>query len=145
MNPFFPVILCVEDMAAHAHLFKHALKEVGTDVSFMHVTDGQAALDYLAQTNEFKEPELAPCPTLVLLDLNIPKIDGMEVLKKIRASASHSHIPVVIMSTSNYHKDIEAAYENNANCYLVKPQDFDDLVDMVKGIVNFWLVCSCSK
>ncbi len=139
MNSLVPTILCVEDETSHALLIKHALKELEIKTSFVHVFDGKAALDYIFKEGEFSDLLTSSPPALILLDLNIPKVEGLAVLQKIKTDPEHAAIPVIIMSSSNSPKEIQAAYEHHANCCLLKPQGFSGLVDMLQGIVNFWL------
>ena len=133
------LILSVEDEPSHAQLIRLALKAAGFQGDFVNVSDGQAALDFLAGKGEDHAPFSTSVPSLILLDLNIPKVDGLEVLKRVKNNPDLSHIPVIILSSSHFSKDIQSAYENSANCYLVKPMGFTDLVALAKGITGFWL------
>jgi CheY-like chemotaxis protein len=134
-----PIILCVEDEPAHALLLKHALNEIDIKTHFVHVLDGQAALDYVFREGSFSDITSSPTPALIFLDLNVPKVEGIEILKKFKSSPDYADIPVVVMSSSNAPQDVRIAYENHANCYLLKPQGFGDLIGMLKGVVGFWL------
>jgi CheY-like chemotaxis protein len=103
------------------------------------VSDGEAALDYLYRKNVFSEPASSPRPGLVLLDLRLPKVDGLQVLKTIKNDHGLKNIPVVILSTSASEADIAMAYSNNANSYLVKTVDFRQFSELLKSIVIYWM------
>jgi CheY-like chemotaxis protein len=109
------------------------------DVDVRHVRDGEEALEYLMQRGRYANPDDAPRPTLLLLDLRLPKQDGFEVLEQIKSTPSLSEIPTVILSTSHRDSDIERAYELDANSYLVKPLDFDKFAELIGQIARFWL------
>ena len=106
----------------------------------IHVSDGQAALDYLYGREAFSDPLQAPRPGLVLLDLRLPKIDGLEVLRTIKADTVLSQIPVVILTTSAAESDVARAYDSHANSYLVKPVDFSQFVELMEVLGYYWLV-----
>jgi CheY-like chemotaxis protein len=103
------------------------------------VADGEAALDYLFRRGPFQDAEKYPRPQLVLLDLRLPKIDGLEVLKEIRQSESLQRIPVVILSTSYAEPDVGKAYDYHANSYLVKPLDFEQFTQLMNDLGFYWL------
>ncbi len=139
MSTAIPLILCIEDEPAHALLIKHALKELDGEFSFAHISDGRAAIDYLFGVGESGDRTSYPVPALVLLDLNIPKVAGVEVLRRIKGDPEYAAIPVLIMSSSTSPQDVQIAYANHANCCLLKPQGFADLIDMLRGVTDFWL------
>ena len=121
-------ILLVEDDEGHAELISDALKEDNTKEIKTEVTlkkDGQDAIDYF-------QDEMQSQVSLVILDLNLPKVDGMEVLKFIKKNSRCRSVPVVILSTSSDQKTIDNAYKNGANGYFVKPASYEDLVEKVK-------------
>ncbi len=132
-------ILYVEDNPDHADLTMMCLQEQSRVNSICHLSDGQSALDYLLRKGEYQDPQKSPRPSMVLLDLRLPKIDGLEVLKIIRDTESVSCIPVVILSTSQAPCDIQTAYRNAANSYLVKPLDFDKFNQILDQAVQYWL------
>lgn len=132
-------ILLVEDNVSHAELVMRSLGEHPLAKKIHHVTDGELALDFLFQRRRFADPESAPRPQLVLLDLRLPKIDGLEVLKEIRAAEELCRIPVVILSTSYAEPDVAKAYDNHVNSYLVKPLDFDDFTKLMNDLGYYWL------
>jgi CheY-like chemotaxis protein len=139
MNGEPVVILLVEDDPAHAEIVMRNLESFRVANCLVHLDDGQKALDYLYQRGAFAEPESAPRPGLILLDLRLPKVDGLEVLETLKADADLRQIPVVILTTSAAEADMVRAYKNHANSYLVKPVAFQDFVEMMKVIGYYWL------
>jgi len=133
-------ILLVEDEEAHAAIVKRNFNDLKLANKINHVTDGQAALDYLYQRNTYSAPLSSPRPELILLDLRLPKVDGLEVLKTIKTDPELMRIPVVIMTTSSAEKDITQAYDNYANSYLVKPLDLQQFMPMLESIGFYWLI-----
>ena len=130
------VILLVEDNLGDARLTREALKE-GKVYSNLHwVKDGVEALDFLHQQGKHQD---APKPDIILLDLNLPKKDGREVLEEIKADQKLMRIPVVILTTSKAEEDVLRTYNLHANCYVTKPVDLDQFIKVVKSIDNFWL------
>lgn len=132
-------ILLVEDNASHAELVMRSLGEHKLTKKIHHVSDGEAALDYLFHRGAYVDPKRFPRPQLVLLDLRLPKIDGMEVLQEIRQSEDLKRIPVVILSTSYAEPDVGRAYDNHANSYLVKPLDFERFTRLMNDLGYYWL------
>ena len=133
-------ILLVEDDPAHAEIVRRNLASSRIANRLIHVSDGQTALDYLYGRDGFSDPVLAPRPGLVLLDLRLPRVDGLEVLKTIKADAGLNQIPVVILTTSTAEADIARAYDSHANSYLVKPVDFTQFVELMEVLGYYWLV-----
>ena len=133
------VILLVEDDPAHAEIVQRNLGGSRVANRLIHVADGQAALDYLNRENGFSDPAAAPRPGIILLDLRLPKVDGMEVLKQLKADPKVSSIPVVILSTSQAEQDIVKAYALHANSYLVKPVDFANFTELMETFDFYWL------
>jgi CheY-like chemotaxis protein len=129
-------ILLVEDNAGDVGLIEVVLKETEIRNNLHIVEDGEEAILYLRREGEFSSSQ---CPDIVLLDLNLPKKDGREVLKVIKADESLKKIPVVVLTTSQAEKDILKAYELHANAYVNKPLDFDQFINVIKSIANFWL------
>ncbi len=132
-------ILLIEDEEAHAVIVKRNLGELNLSKNIRHVADGQAALDYLYQSDDFSDPASSPRPDLILLDLRLPKVDGLKVLSTIKKDPNLSSIPVIIMTTSSAEKDISQAYSSHANSYLVKPLDLQQFVPMLKCMGFYWL------
>jgi CheY-like chemotaxis protein len=133
-------ILLVEDDPAHAEIVKRNFESSFIANKMHHVTDGQLALDYLFRKNGFSDPKTSPRPGLILLDLRLPKVDGLEVLKKIKEDADISRIPVVVLTTSSAEYDVVKAYDSHANSYLVKPVDFPQFVALMESLGYYWLV-----
>lgn len=134
------VILLVEDDPAHAEIVRRNLADFRIANQLEHVADGQAALDYLYRRGDFGNPDCSPRPGLILLDLRLPKVDGLEVLKTIKTDPELSRIPVVILTTSAAEADMVKAYDSHANSYLVKPVDYSQFVKLMETIGYYWLV-----
>jgi len=132
-------ILLVEDEPAHAEIVRRNFEISHLANRLMHVADGQAALDYLFRTGEFGDSDKFPMPDLILLDLRLPRVDGLEVLKTIKSDENLRRIPVVILTTSAVEADKLKAYERNANSYLVKPVDFPKFVALMESLNYYWL------
>lgn len=128
-------ILIVEDNLADADLMREALEEFCLPNDVFLARDGMEALDFLRHQGAFGD---VPSPDLVLLDLNLPKKDGREVLADIKSDDSLKAIPVIIVTTSQAEEDIARSYSHHANCYLQKPSDLDGLFSMVRKIQEFW-------
>ena len=133
-------ILLVEDDPDHAELIIRGLQDNGVANRVHHVTDGEAALDYLFRRGEYADAARSPRPNLVLLDLRLPKIDGLEVLKEIKADDGLRDIAVVVLTSSRADSDLAGASENYVNSYLVKPVDFEEFRRMMKDLGFYWLV-----
>ena len=129
-------ILLVEDNPGDVRLTKEAFKEGQIDNEMHVATDGDAALDYLYQRGEHEE---AVRPDLVLLDLNLPKVDGIEVLEQVKGDPDLKQIPVIVLSSSEDESDVLKSYENYTNAYLTKPVDPDEFVELVRSLESFWL------
>lgn len=133
-------VLLVEDNAADVFLTTEAFK-LGTIPTEIHVVgDGEAALDYLFARGRYKDVTF---PDLVLLDLNLPRRDGREVLAEIKGDPILRHIPVIILSTSRADADVINAYEKHANCYLTKPTDVYQYFDLIREVEQYWLNMVC--
>lgn len=132
-------ILLVEDDPAHAEIVRRNFDEFRLANRMTHVSDGQQALDFLYRRGAYCDPELSPRPGLILLDLRLPKVDGLEVLATIKNDESLRLIPVVILTTSAAEADRVKAYENHTNSYLVKPVDLPQFVDLLKTLGYYWL------
>ena len=128
-------VLLVEDNPADFRLTQEALKEAKIRNTLHSATDGVEALDFLYARGDHAG---APRPDLVILDLNLPKMDGREVLKAIKTDAELRRIPVVVLTTSAAEEDILRSYDDYANCYITKPVQMDDFVEIVKAIDDFW-------
>ncbi len=133
------VILLVEDDRDHAELILRAFEDHRVANKVYHVLDGEAALNYLVRKGEYASPEKSPRPHVVLLDLRIPKIDGLEVLKRIRGCEGLAKLPVVVLTTSAAETDVARAYEHHANSYVVKPVDFEKFNQLMDDLGFYWL------
>jgi len=129
-------ILLVEDNPGDVRLTKEALKEAKVRNELYVAEDGVEAMDFLNRKGEHKN---ASRPDLILLDLNLPKKDGREVLQEIKQDDALKRIPVVVLTTSRAEEDILRSYNLHANCYVTKPVDLDQFITIVKSIEDFWL------
>ncbi len=129
-------ILLVEDSPSDAFLTTEALKESKKPIQIHIVEDGVQALEFLQRKGPYAN---APRPDLILLDLNLPRKDGREVLAEVKTDPALSSIPIVILTSSGAEQDISKAYDLHANCYLLKPADFTTFKQMVKLLEDFWL------
>jgi len=129
-------ILLVEDNEGDMILTMEALEGLKHQHIISRVKDGEQAIHYLKKEGVFEQAVL---PDLILLDINLPRLDGKEVLTFIKQSISFKKIPVIILSTSNSERDIEECYQHGANCYVVKPSDLDGYVQVIHAIESFWL------
>lgn len=129
-------ILLVEDNPGDVRLTQEAFRDASLNNELHVVRDGQEALDFLFQEREY---ESAPRPAMILLDLNLPKVDGMEVLEDVKTDPELRRIPVVILTGSEAEEDIVASYEKHSNAYLTKPIDPDEFVRLVQSFEQFWL------
>jgi CheY-like chemotaxis protein len=129
-------ILLVEDNPGDVRLTREALREGKVRNELQVARDGVEALDLLARRGPFAD---AARPDLILLDLNLPRKDGREVLAELKADQNLRRIPVVVLTTSQAEKDIRASYDLHANCYISKPVDLDRFIEVVKSIDGFWL------
>ena len=130
-------ILLVEDNADHAELVKRSLNEHRVTNQITHVADGEEALEFLFRRGQHEGRSWDP--DLVLLDLRLPRVDGLEVLRQVRSSADHAQIPVVVLTTSEGERDLVDAYQLKANAYVVKPVDFGKFVELMHDLGLFWL------
>ena len=134
------VILLVEDDADHTELVRRAIEELDREVRLLALADGEVALDYLFRRGEWADAERSPKPHLVLLDLRLPRLDGFSVLREIKSAPALRHLPVVILTSSSSDRDVEQAYAEHANSYLVKPHDYERLVTLLGRTRDYWLV-----
>ena len=136
-EPF--TILLVEDNPAHAELVLRSFEDHRVANTIVHLSDGESALDYLFRRGSFADPEESPRPHVILLDLRLPRKDGLEVLREIRASDDLHTLPVVILTTSEAEKDVTMAYRQHANSYVVKPLDFEGFMALMENLGFYWL------
>jgi len=129
-------ILLVEDNPGDADLAKEALSEAKVKNELYWVEDGEEAIAFLEQRGEYAN---APRPDVILLDLNLPKKDGREVLAEVKANEDWMRIPIVVLTASEAESDILKSYSLHANCYITKPIDLDQFMKVVQAIEGFWL------
>jgi two-component system, chemotaxis family, response regulator Rcp1 len=129
-------VLLVEDNEADVRLTREALREAGEDVRLSSVGDGDQAMHYLRREAGYTE---VPQPDLVLLDLNLPRKSGLEVLDEMRGDGSLASIPVIVLTSSSARQDVEECYARGANAFVVKPLELDAFMDLIGAILRFWL------
>jgi DNA-binding response OmpR family regulator len=132
-------ILLVEDDPNHAELILRGLQNHRVASKVYHVDDGEAAQNYLFRRGGYADPQQSPHPHVVLLDLRLPKVDGLELLREIKTSEDLKQIPVVILTSSHAEQDVVKAYQYYANSYLVKPVDFDQFNKLMDDLGFYWL------
>jgi len=133
-------ILLIEDNPNDAELTIRAFSKYKLANNIVHVHDGEQALDYLLARNEYSGRDIGNRPRIILLDLNLPKINGLDVLRAIRSTPSIKLIPVIILTTSKEESDLMRGYDLGANSYIVKPVEFDKFVEVVKELGLYWLL-----
>jgi CheY-like chemotaxis protein len=133
-------ILLVEDNPSDIELTRRAFEKSRVTNDLIVVEDGQEALDYLFGTGGAADAEAAPKPAIILLDLKLPRVDGLEVLRRIRANPKTRRLPVVILTTSKEERDIAASYDLGANSYIQKPVDFVRFAEAVEQLGLYWLL-----
>lgn len=129
-------VLLIEDNPGDVRLTQEAFRETGENVDLEVVMDGVEAVDFLRKEGAYADK---PTPDLILLDLNLPKWDGRQVLRNIKIDDQLRRIPVVVLTTSNASQDILNSYDLHANCFINKPVDFDNFFNIIKKIQEFWL------
>jgi CheY-like chemotaxis protein len=134
------LVLLVEDNEDHAELVQRTLLQVDRHIRIVHVRDGEAALDYLGLSGRPAADLKRERPGLVLLDLRLPRIDGLDVLRRIKDAVALRPMPVVVLTTSIAAQDVSRAYEYHANSYLAKPVSFDRFNRMMKDLSRYWTV-----
>lgn len=134
------VILLVEDNPSDIGLTRRAMEKSGISNPLVVAEDGQDALDYIFCDGAHSAREIADTPLLVLLDLKLPRVDGLEVLRRIRADPRTRRIPVVILTSSSEERDVAAGYDNGTNSYIRKPVDFYQFAEVIRQLGMYWLV-----
>ncbi len=129
------VILIIEDNPGDVELIRQAFKNFKILNSLENVSDGEKAMQFLKKEGSYKN---APRPDMILLDLNLPRKDGREVLSDIKNDPGLKSIPIIVLTSSSAEEDVVKAYDLHANCYIKKPVDFDGLMNVVQSIDNFW-------
>ncbi len=135
-------ILLVEDNPHDVELTLRALKKHNLANNVLVAKDGAEALDFVFGTGAYAKRSVAKSPKLILLDLKLPKVDGLEVLRKIKSDERTKVVPVVVLTSSSEERDIVESYKLGVNSYMVKPVDFDQFVDCVSEMGLYWLVCN---
>jgi two-component system response regulator len=133
-------ILLVEDNPNDAELAIRALRKHKLANNLVHLSDGAIALDYLFARGEYSGRDIAARPKLILLDLKLPKVDGLEVLKAVKADPRTAPIPIVVLTTSREERDLVETYRLGVNSYIVKPVEFDKFVEVVRDLGYYWLL-----
>ena len=133
------LVMLVEDNVDHAELVIRTLEEHRVANRVRHFLDGQSALDYLFHRGEYASEVHTARPHVILLDLRLPRVDGIDVLKAIKEDNDLKSIPVVVLTTSEAEKDVAKAYYNHANSYLVKPVGFDEFKKLMDDLGFYWL------
>ena len=132
-------ILLVEDNIAHAEMVIRSFEQHRVANIIGHVDNGQDALDFVFNQGEYTDEQAYPTPHCMLLDLRLPKVDGLEVLRRIKIDDYYKKMPIVILTTSAAEKDVAMAYDYHANSYLVKPMDFAKFEEMMDELGYYWL------
>ena len=132
-------VLLIEDNPDHEELIRRAFADRGAPVTLSVARHGEEALDFLFRRGEFSDPTRSPRPRLILLDLRLPRVDGLDVLARIKATAELRGIPAVVLTTSDAEPDVARAYELHANSYLVKPGDFARFESLLDAVESYWL------
>ncbi len=140
MEPAVIEILLVEDSPYDAEMTVDALKLKGLAKKVMIVEDGAKALDYLFSRGAYKDKINRPKPKLILLDIKLPKVGGIEALKQLKSNPETKHIPVVVLTSSKEENDIARAYELGANSFIVKPVDYNDFVETIGEVGMYWIL-----
>jgi CheY-like chemotaxis protein len=133
------LIMLIEDNLDHAELVIRTMQDHRIANDVRHLLDGQSALNYLFRRGEFSDPQSSPRPHLILLDLRLPGVDGIDILKTVKEDPGLKTIPVVVLTTSESEKDVARAYYNHANSYLVKPVGFEEFHKLMEDLGFYWL------
>lgn len=138
-EPVAPHVLLVEDNPDHEELIRRAFAEAEPSVRLTVARHGEEALDYLHRRGAYEDPGRSPRPRLILLDLRLPRVDGLEVLGEIKGSPVLRATPVVVLTTSDSEHDVARAYAQHANSYLVKPAEFSRIRELIEKLQFYWL------
>ncbi len=133
------LVMLVEDNIDHAELVIRTLEDHRISNRIQHFTDGQSALDYLLRQGEYSDPQSSPRPHIILLDLRLPRVDGLVVLNKIKENPELKAIPVIVLTTSEAERDVTRAYDHYVNSYLVKPVGFEEFSKLMNDLGFYWL------
>ena len=135
-------LLLVEDNEDDVFLMVRAMKSAAVDLPLQIVTDGRQAMDYLLGVGPYADRASHPSPTLIFLDIKLPQMSGLEVLRWLRNQSEYRRTIVIVLTSSNHPGDIREAYALGANSYVVKPASFQQLADFAKAFKNYWLACN---
>src|SRR5881394_1901821 len=138
-TPKLNIILLAEDDSDDRLLLKDAMSECHWDADLRQVENGEELLDYLLHRGKFDQPHQAPRPGIILLDLNMPRKDGREALREIKADPDLRRIPVIVLTTSKAEEDIYRTYDLGANSFITKPVTFEGLVSVMRDIGRYWI------
>lgn len=132
-------ILLAEDNPLDVEIIKEAFKLIKSKSRLFVTQDGEEALDFLYHRGEYQDVSSAPVPHLILLDIRMPKMNGLEVLKIVKSDQELKRIPIIMLTVSNRDLDIITAYDHGANSYIIKPIDFNAYVEIIREIEEYWL------
>jgi two-component system response regulator len=135
-------ILLIEDNEDHIEHTIDALKEVGLVNHVKVVKDGEEAINYLYRTGKYSDPSISPKPDLILLDVKLPKIDGFEILDRIKQDTDLKTIPVILLTTTSNREDIDRGARLGTNDYIIKPVEYEIFIQKVKGLGKYWALIS---
>ncbi|MGN6438959.1 MAG: response regulator [Agriterribacter sp.] len=138
MSESYDLILA-EDNPSDAELIMRVLRKTGVAENILHVDDGAQLLDYVFATGIYEGRNAAECPKLIIMDLKMPRVDGLEALRQIREQQQTKSIPVVLLTSSQEPDDVRSAYTLGVNSYVVKPMDFDNFMKIISSIGMYWL------
>ena len=133
-----PIILVADDDEDDRMFTKEAFDENFDEKEILFVNDGIELLDYLRRRNEYADPALSPRPSIILLDLNMPRMDGREALREIKSDPKLRTIPVVILTTSKAEQDIIKTYDLGVNCFITKPVSFEAFLEVTRTLGHYW-------
>lgn len=137
-------ILLVEDNPDDIKITERALERGKVLNKLYVVRDGQEALDFLYHKGDYSDPQKAPRPGLILLDINLPKLNGIDVLKKVKSDEKLRRIPIIMLTVSKRDEDVVRSYDLGVNSYIVKPVEFDKFVETIKNIELYWILTNIS-
>ncbi len=138
-NMRMATILLAEDNPAEQNLARRALEKGVIQCDLRVVSDGEEAMDYLLRRGPYSDPEQSPRPHLILLDLNMPKLDGRQVLERVKSDPALRKIPVVVLTTSRHDEDVARSYELGCNSFIGKPVDVHEFLDALRQLGGYWL------
>ena len=132
-------VLIADDNVDHVELMRRSLDACHRDVHCQHVADGPAVMDYVLGRGLYRQRHRHPFPDLLLLDLHLPGLNGLEVLKRIKTRPDLRVLPVLLLTSSSAEEDMEKAYRRHANGYLIKPSDYEEFSRLVRDVCRYWL------